>query len=620
MTLSRSSSESTSSFGNGGGKRAHTVDILPSIPSLNLQSTEFDQKESDKSDSKTNVNGARTKHQSDIDNPDNITVLKGGEIIPKVVISRCSSPVSSSESTKDPTDGFGKDSEITSRVIEPVILDGCDTTNPIQNNDNKQNGTEFKNEREKVNGHRKLSREGGNWTLKPITSSKEDSSSEDIQRNHDKSATNKPSKYSSYDNNNAAINLRSSYSKLHRNNEKQSKSGSRSNIPDAFQSAKSSKISNASTPSSSTLSKSKTIDDTTNFQSDQNQFDINDYRHEGRASRRAFRNTISPNFSNYNWSADSIYPSNFHAKPPSFPHPPRALSEFTNFRGQRQHFMPYMNPMYGAPPYMGYPDDHNYLLRHYTASHFSRRNSQLIPSIEKEKGPLRSRHFSDSLASTQYPYPLRHERLSDNHLPPHYLQQIQYLSQLQQTFDGKNNLRQSSPSISISLSTSSLSDTSSETSSLQNHGDETMDDGKQQAANKHRRLSMQISHNTYHNGTRMLRESVSKSHPLVLPQLPQCIQNIILQHHWHLTREPELPEAREKHLKKLSKHIMLPDDPEDPAAFTLTPELARPPRKPWCSSKPIPKIVGTFAFLMTCGIIAVILYANYSSNMFKPMK
>jgi len=79
-------------------------------------------------------------------------------------------------------------------------------------------------------------------------------------------------------------------------------------------------------------------------------------------------------------------------------------------------------------------------------------------------------------------------------------------------------------------------------------------------------------------------------------------------------------EAREKHLKKLSKHIMLPDDPEDPAAFTLTPELARPPRKPWCSSKPIPKIVGTFAFLMTCGIIAVILYANYSSNMFKPMK
>lgn len=269
-----------------------------------------------------------------------------------------------------------------------------------------------------------------------------------------------------------------------------------------------------------------------------------------------------------------------------------------------------MNPMFGAPPYMGYPDDQNYLLRHYTASPFKRRNSQSIPSIQKEKGPLRSRHFSDSLASTQYPYPLQHERLSDNHLPPHYLQQIQYLSQLQQTFDDENNQRQSSPSISLSLSTSSLSDTSSETSSLRNSGDETIQDKKQEAANKHRRLSMQISHNTYQKGTRMLRESVNSNHPFVLPQIPQCIQNIILQHHWHLTREPELPEAREKHLKKLSKHIMLPDDPEDPAAFTLTPELARPPRKPWCSSKPIPKIVGTFAFLMTCGIIAVILYAN----------
>ena len=157
LTLSRTSSESTSSFGNGGGKRAYTVDILPSIPSLNLQSTEFDQKESDKSDTKTNVNGARTKHQSDKDNPDKITVLKGGEIIPNVVISRCSSPVSSSGPTEEPNNGFGKASEIASRVIEPVILDGCDTTNSIKNNDYKQHGTEFKCEKAKSNGHRKVS-------------------------------------------------------------------------------------------------------------------------------------------------------------------------------------------------------------------------------------------------------------------------------------------------------------------------------------------------------------------------------------------------------------------------------------------------------------------------------
>ena len=157
LTLSRTSSESTSSYGNSRGKRAHTVDILPSIPSLNLQSTEFDQKESDKSEPKLNLSDVKTQHQSDRDNPEKITALQEDEIIPKVVISRCSSPVSSSESTKDPTHGYGKDSEIASRVIEPVILDGCDTTNSIKNNDYKHTGTEFKCEQTKSNGHRKVS-------------------------------------------------------------------------------------------------------------------------------------------------------------------------------------------------------------------------------------------------------------------------------------------------------------------------------------------------------------------------------------------------------------------------------------------------------------------------------
>ena len=259
-------------------------------------------------------------------------------------------------------------------------------------------------------------------------------SSEDSLKNHDITTTNETSKYSTY-NNDAAINLRSSYSKLHRhrNNEKHKKENSRNDVPDAFHTIKFSKISHSPTPTLSTLDRPRKKDDSINFSSDKKRYGLDDFQHEGRASRRAFRNTISPNFSNYQWSADSIYPSNFHNKPPGFSHPPRALSEFTNFRGQRQHFMPYMNPSFGAPPYTGYPDDQNYLLRHYTASHFQRRNSQSTPSIANEKGPLRSRHFSDTLASTQYPYPLQHEQLSDNHLPPHYLQQIQYLSQLQQT-------------------------------------------------------------------------------------------------------------------------------------------------------------------------------------------
>ena len=158
LTLSRSSSESTSSFGNGAGKRASTVDILPSIPSLTLQSIEFDRKENSKSESQIDlIDDAETKCQSVGDNSDIITVEKGDEITPNVVISRYSSPVSSSESTKDPNSRIGKDSEIASRAIEPVILDGCDTTNSIQTTSVKQTTTtEFKQEREKINNHRKV--------------------------------------------------------------------------------------------------------------------------------------------------------------------------------------------------------------------------------------------------------------------------------------------------------------------------------------------------------------------------------------------------------------------------------------------------------------------------------
>ena len=61
-------------------------------------------------------------------------------------------------------------------------------------------------------------------------------------------------------------------------------------------------------------------------------------------------------------------------------------------------------------------------------------------------------------------------------------------------------------------------------------------------------------------------------------------------------------------MKKLSKHIMLPEDPSDPAAFTVTPGLTRRPDKPWCSSKPVLKIVGTFALVMTLLILAASVY------------
>ena len=63
-------------------------------------------------------------------------------------------------------------------------------------------------------------------------------------------------------------------------------------------------------------------------------------------------------------------------------------------------------------------------------------------------------------------------------------------------------------------------------------------------------------------------------------------------------------------MKKLSKSIWLPDDPEDPAAFTQTPGFTRTSKKPWCSSKPVYKIVGTFALFMTLGLVVIILYSN----------
>lgn len=114
-------------------------------------------------------------------------------------------------------------------------------------------------------------------------------------------------------------------------------------------------------------------------------------------------------------------------------------------------------------------------------------------------------------------------------------------------------------------------------------------------------------------------------HTLIQPQaghlqnsvsiLPQYIQNII----YHSQHAPPKPQHDAKLLKTLSKSILLPEDPADPTAFTVTPGLTRPPKAPWCSSKPVVKIVGTFAILMSLGIIIAVVYVNCFSNTFRPM-
>lgn len=88
--------------------------------------------------------------------------------------------------------------------------------------------------------------------------------------------------------------------------------------------------------------------------------------------------------------------------------------------------------------------------------------------------------------------------------------------------------------------------------------------------------------------------------------LPKYMHNIIVHQQMHEKK----PQDESKLMRQLAKSIMLPDDPSDPAAFTVTPGLTRPPKPPWCSSKPVLKIVGTFAFMMSLGIIIAIIYLN----------
>jgi len=105
---------------------------------------------------------------------------------------------------------------------------------------------------------------------------------------------------------------------------------------------------------------------------------------------------------------------------------------------------------------------------------------------------------------------------------------------------------------------------------------------------------------------------VGKADPLVHNRpadttsvLPKYLQHIIA-HHTHISK----PQHDAKLLKKLSKAIVLPEDPGDPAAFTVTPGLTRKPKPPWCGSKPVLKNVGCFVIIMSLIILGAIFYMN----------
>ena len=90
-------------------------------------------------------------------------------------------------------------------------------------------------------------------------------------------------------------------------------------------------------------------------------------------------------------------------------------------------------------------------------------------------------------------------------------------------------------------------------------------------------------------------------------EIPPCVRDVILQQ----LQSPR-PPTNPKMMRKLSKTINLPDDPSDPTAFTVFhdhPMYYNVPKYKSRSkrSRQVAKIVGTFSFLMTMGIVITVL-------------
>ena len=97
-------------------------------------------------------------------------------------------------------------------------------------------------------------------------------------------------------------------------------------------------------------------------------------------------------------------------------------------------------------------------------------------------------------------------------------------------------------------------------------------------------------------------------------EIPPCVRNVIMH---QIKSPPKLAtENPKKKIKKLSKTITLPEDPYDPTAFTLHfdqyDEYSLMRRQQMKNAKArksrhTVKVVGSFSFLMTIGIIITVL-------------
>ena len=107
---------------------------------------------------------------------------------------------------------------------------------------------------------------------------------------------------------------------------------------------------------------------------------------------------------------------------------------------------------------------------------------------------------------------------------------------------------------------------------------------------------------------------ISDNNRIIRNEIPPCVRNVILQQ----LQSPKPPE-NPKMIKKLSRTITLPEDPSDPTAFTIPYDQylkCKNSQSRSRRSRQVIKIVGTFSFLMTMGIVITVLLClcKYSSS------
>ena len=88
------------------------------------------------------------------------------------------------------------------------------------------------------------------------------------------------------------------------------------------------------------------------------------------------------------------------------------------------------------------------------------------------------------------------------------------------------------------------------------------------------------------------------------PELPLCLQNIILQH----VQNAQTSHDKYKEMRKSPKYFVVPEDSTNPVAFTETfPQQKKARARPCRGKKPVHTVVGIFTFIMSMAILIIIV-------------